>query len=287
MILIRATRLSVRTLAFADELGAAAGCEVAFILDGRHAVDVQTPRERILVTEAACNALGLHCPEDFAWRCGDYGLYLARRRFPYERHFWLFEHDVRLGGGGAALFAFFEPRPEIDLLACNYGSAGPGWYWHPHACARDVTPHRCMFGAVRISARALDRLLLVRRAHSRQWARRRLWPNDEALAATTLSNGAFACADLNAFGRVFYDDATWSLKGAPIRGETFDAPPDGKLYHPVLFGGEFDRGNTTAATEKAPLRGTSGLPERVKRRVLRALLSLRRWHGAPAQPLRS
>jgi hypothetical protein len=83
----------------AEELAAASGQEVAFILDGRHPVKTFTPRPKIMLTADACSVLGLYCPSDFGWRCGDYGVYLARQRLPDVEHFWLVEDDIRIAGG--------------------------------------------------------------------------------------------------------------------------------------------------------------------------------------------
>lgn len=278
MILVRATRLGASTMAFADELAAASKRDVAFVLDGRHPVIAETARGKLLLTEAACRELGLYCPENFSWRCGDYGLYLARLRFPAQRHFWLLEHDIRLAGGPAAdFFRYFDDRPETDLLACAYGKATPDWGWYPHARARDVTPYRSLFGVVRVSARSLDLLLSTRRAHSRRWMRRKRWPNDEAFVATTLSQGGFVCRDINGFGRAFYDPRTLSLT-TPIRGETFSPRHDGvRIYHPVLFGDDFNRGNTTAAYMKTAPSRASRLRDWIVTRGLGSLLSMQRW----------
>lgn len=279
MILVRATRLSSTALELADALAAGSAEEVAFVLDGRHPPAVRTRRTALMLTREACSGLGLFCPPDFAWRCGDYGLYLARARFPGERHFWLLEHDVRLAGGDVAeFFRFFEAQPAVDYLACAYRRASRDWGWYPHACARDVVPYRSLFGVVRLSARALDFLLHVRRAQAQRWARRKRWPNDEAFVATTLSNAGYECKDLNAFGRRLYDEASFSLT-RPIRGETFqpDAAAGLRIYHPVLFGEDFARGNVTAAYLKAPPPGALRLRIWLASQALGAVLSTQRW----------
>jgi hypothetical protein len=280
MILVRATRLTPHALELADALASASQEAVAFVLDGRHPLTVRTARPKVLVTEASCRALGLFCPHNFPWRCGDYGLYLARARFPGERHFWLLEDDMRLAGGPAAdFFRFFEPHAGVDLLACRYARATADWGWYPYARARDVTPHRCLFGIVRLSARALDVLLEIRRSHSRRWARRKRWPNDEGFVATSLSQGGFCCRDINDFGRVFYDDESLSLT-APIRGESFSPRRGGvKIYHPVLFGEDFERGNVTAAYDKRPPGRWNRLRDVITTRGFGFLLARHRWNA--------
>jgi hypothetical protein len=75
--------------------------------------------------------------------------------------------------------------------------------------------------------------------HGRLQRRRLLWPNDEALVATTLLNGGFVCRDFNDFGREFYREESF-YHGSPIDGDHFQ--PDChqiQLAHPVLFGASY------------------------------------------------
>jgi hypothetical protein len=273
LILVRATILSETTLAMADDLAAVSGQEVAFILDGRNPVTMATSRPIIKLTADACSALGLYCPPDFAWRCGDYGIYLARQQFPGATHLWLLEYDIRIAGGRvAAFFETFERRPEIDFLACNYRRASPDWDWYFNASGRDVLTFRCTFGIIRLSASAIDGLLAKRVQQAKISLRRRLCPNDEGFVATTLSNGEFSCADFNDFGRVFYNDNTMSLH-IPVRGETF-APnmPGPMIHHPILWGADYERGNASRA-EKPKLGRVMAL----KKWTLQRLNSISKW----------
>jgi hypothetical protein len=234
----------------ADELAAASGQAVAFVLDGRNPVKISSSRPTIMLTADVCSALGLCCPSDFAWRCGDYGIYLARQRFPEVEHFWLIEHDIRIAGGRpATFFETFENQRQIDFLACNYRRASLDWDWYFNSSGRDVLTFRCNFGIVRLSARAIDLLLMKRVHQAKITQRRKLCPNDEGFVATTLSNGDFRCADFNDFGQIFYDDETLSLD-APMRGETFaPATSSPMIYHPVLWGADYERGNASGAAK--------------------------------------
>src|ERR1700761_6427725 len=128
----------------ADELAVASGQEVAFVLDGRNPVKICSSWPIIMLTRDACSNLGLCCPSDFAWRCGDYGIYLARQEIPEVEHFWLMEHDIRIAGGRpSTFFAPFENSPQIDLLACNSRRASLDWDWYFNASGRDVLTFRC------------------------------------------------------------------------------------------------------------------------------------------------
>lgn len=222
----------------ARRLEQASACPVALIADARSgAVDRADP-DVVALSSAACGALGLFCPPDFAWRCGDYGYYLARRRYPATCYFWLIETDVGFYGGDAAeFFAFFAERARgVDLLAAQLRRADHSWYWTAFARARDVVPFRCLFPITRLSKRAIDAALTRRVAQGRWPQRRWLWPNDEALIATTLANGAFLCRDFNDFGASFYSDESFFF-GAPLQGERLQLEAPGvRLVHPVLFG---------------------------------------------------
>jgi hypothetical protein len=257
----------------ADELAAASGQDVVFVLDGRHPVRISTSRPTIMLTADACSALSLYCPSDFAWRCGDYGIYLARQRFPEIPYFWLLEHDIRIAGGQpTAFFETFENQPQIDFLACNYRRANPDWDWYFNASGRDILTFRCTFGIVRLSARAIDRLFAKRVEQAKISQRRKLCPNDEGFVATTLSNGDFGCADFNDFGQIFYDNKTLSLH-TPVRGETF-APTTSSpmIYHPVLWGADYERGNASGAAK--PKLGPVAI---LKKSVRQRLSSMSKW----------
>ena len=118
-ILVRTTRIAADELALARRLQQASAAPVALVADARSGAVDGTDPDVIALSSAACQALQLFCPPDFAWRCGDYGYYLARRRYPTTERFWLIETDVAIYGGETeAFFAFFAERArEVDLLA--------------------------------------------------------------------------------------------------------------------------------------------------------------------------
>jgi hypothetical protein len=237
LILLRATTLDRTNLEFANSLAAMSGAPVAFLLDGRHEIALPTQRPIISLTKAACEDLGLYCPADFAWRCGDYGLYLARRQFPDVRQFWIVEHDVRIFGRDPGnFFDTFRYLADLDFVGAYLTTAPKDWFWTAHASGIGITSYRCFFPVVRISARAVDALLAKRREHSRVASRRKMWPNDEGFVATTLSNRGFVCRDLNDFDRPFYDEQSFSFY-EPIDGASVQSGEgDTRLMHPVLFG---------------------------------------------------
>jgi hypothetical protein len=274
-VLVRTTRVDADALALAQRLQRASAAPVALIADARSgAVDATGP-DVVALSSAACRALRLFCPPDFAWRCGDYGYYLARRRYPDTRHFWLIETDVAICGGDAAeFFAFFAARArDVDLLAAQLRPADHSWYWTQFARSRDLTAFRCLFPITRLSARAID-ATLARRIGQGRWPQRRwLWPNDEALIATTLMNGDFVCRDFNDFGTHFYSDDSFFF-GAPLQGERlqFDTPGP-RLLHPVLFGEAYTEKLAKLQQPEPPLSWS----ERYRRWLAAKLNACSRW----------
>jgi len=239
-LLIRTKEISRTVMELADELEAISRHPTTLIVDATDGAVRSEARAVIGLSKSACSALGLHCPADFAWRCGDYGYYLARRQFPEAELFWLIEADVRFYGSDPAhFFRFFASRPEVDFLAGSLIPADPSWFWRNTARGRDVAPYRCLFPVTRLSTRAVDAAFARRIEHGRRVSRRILWPNDEALVATTLMNGSFVSRDFNDFGPVFYSEETFYY-GMPLNGECLDlAPPGVQMAHPVLFGSEY------------------------------------------------
>lgn len=240
-ILIRTTGVDAPALALARRLQQASGAPVTLIADARSGAVEAVDPDVIALSSTACGALGLFCPADFAWRCGDYGYYLARRRYPAVQHFWLIETDVGIyGRDPAEFFDFFRARASaVDLLAAQLRRADSSWYWSQFARACDVPAYRCLFPITRLSSRAIDAALAKRIAHGRWPQRRWLWPNDEALIATTLMNGDFVCRDFNDFGSTLYSDESFFF-GAPLQGERLRIETEGpRLVHPVLFGAAY------------------------------------------------
>ena len=272
MILLRLARFSEETIAFAQRLRRESGMRVACIVDERNGpVDVGD-FDKVSLTRAACRAIGLHCPRDVGWRCGDYGFYLARLRYPDVRFFWLMEYDVRLRCLDLGeFFSRYAPdrgpaSVDHDLIAGYYRQAAGDWYWTHTMIARDRPVWRCLFPVVRLSARAIDTLHAERRAYARRPVRLANWPNDESFVATVLTRNGSRCADLNDFGATVYDRSTYSFD-EPIDGSALDdrATPV-RLYHPVLFGADLAR----KIKRMAWIDKGESVPRKVKRRLIGA-----------------
>ncbi len=198
-------------------------------------VDVGEHR-KISVTAAACRELGLHCPDDFAWRNGDYNLYLARKAFPAARYFWMVEPDVEHSFASFEQFvALFDRMPDIDLLTSHLLPADREWYWQRTIKDGPVSVHRCFFPLIRISSRAIDLCLKQRQKDRRSLYSRLFWPNDEALVATTVIRAGLKVADLNGAGAPVYTEDSFGYE--PLDGDDgwFRRTPN-QVYHPVLYG---------------------------------------------------
>jgi hypothetical protein len=186
--------------------------------------------------------LGLYgeCPKLY-WRCGDYGLYAARRALPGCTRFWLIEPDVRIRmGRPGAMFDRFDADPS-DLIVSWFAPADPTWDWG--RTMDDGGPvWRCLFPLLRIGASAIDALYEARLEMSARFASEgrdpQFWPNDEVFTATTLMRQGFSCRDLNAESAV-YDPQTfgywWPMSDRQVR----EQGQDGAIYHPVLNGDRY------------------------------------------------
>ena len=284
VILFRTQDVDAPLAAFAAQLRDWSGMPVAFIVDERKGVaTVPDWAAKVSLSERSCRELGLYCPKDFAWRCGDYGLYLARHANPDVDRFWLIENDVRITGTDPAdFFAFFAARDE-DFLASYIGPAPTDWYWHDSLLSRDRTPHKCFFPLCRISARALDGLLAARQSHSCSWSRRRFWPNDEGFVATGLIGDGFACADFNDFGRRFYDTSAFHFETI-ADGDALPACQDAVcLLHPVLYGDALARKRARLLARHERPSALARLGSRLDRKLGLSAIARRRnaardWH---------
>lgn len=273
MILLRTSRVDATIEALADQFERASGEPVALLVDERGGV-AKTERRKISLTRAACKALGLYLPPDFAWSCGDYGFYLARAQFPDETHFWMIEHDVRISGDAARFFAAWRARAKVDFVAAQIGPADSDWWWRPTVTAADAAPRRCFFPVVRLSARAIDLLGAKRRQHARRPFRRALWPNDEGFAATTAAAAGLTMADLNDAGERFYDAETFSYTNIIDGAHVAERQTGARLLHPVLAGDDLAR-----KRERMQAETTKTLPlhERACRKLARLANGASKW----------
>jgi len=196
---------------------------------------------KVSITREGIAELGLFAGvQKLLWRCGDYGLYVARKALPQYDGFWLIEPDVRLRSERPCdILSRFPGPEEVDFLAGRLRPAEIDWDWTKTMDPVAGPIWRCLFALVRVSARALDLLLDARRALTEERLALRAdpiaWPNDEAFVASTLARIGAPIRDLNAFGQV-YDEAGFSF-WFPLSDRELEASGrDGWIYHPVLNG---------------------------------------------------
>jgi hypothetical protein len=274
-LILRTQVFGERERAFLAKLQADTGFSAAVAADETRTTLDCAPYAKISVTPARAASLGLYCPADFGWRCGDYALYLARHGMPEMDHFWIVEPDVRFAFSNYAdIFGLFDNSPEADLISPDLRLSGADHLWHPTMRQRTPNVYRCCFGLARFSARALDLCLAERRRdRTNPWARL-MWPNDESFTASIVIAAGLDARDMNSFGRVLYTVDTFGFFTVR-QGETFDdwAQP-GLIYHPVLWGEDYSRKVTKMA------RGVP-LHEVIRLKILRGIMIKRyqRWLG--------
>lgn len=242
------TVILIRTAGFDERLGEVARrieqkttYPVCLVVDEtRGTVVVPATVRKISVNDGAIAALRLLAPDGFSWRCGDYPFYLARQCFPDARWFWQLEPDVKINfADEAEFFRRYTVYPEIDLIAPYLREAEPHWGWRSTMEPFASVVYRCFFPLVRLSARAVDHLLLRRQALTaffEQGQATHAWPNDEAFVATELRSAPLVCADLNFNGLVCSPSQFEYYRAF---SEAYFVEYDNRVYHSVLHGPAF------------------------------------------------
>jgi hypothetical protein len=254
-----------------------ADCEFALVVDETKGEVETSGLPKVAITNAGLDRLGLYRGfEGPAWRCGDYGLALAREKFGGCGLYWLIEHDVRLGFDSAAeFFDLFRDESATDFFGAELRAADAGWFWRASMAARYPTVYRCLFPIVRLSSRALDHLAAGRRRMYAAAAANpeALWPNDEAFTATELMNNGFACRDFNSLGAPLYDRSSFSFE-RPMAQSDFESRKVGRLLcHPVLCGDQLFQKIYSMTRSNGDVEGAVRIVER---------LAGREWSAADA-----
>jgi hypothetical protein len=266
VILLRTHKLSGEIKRFGERLAAESGIRLVYLMDeNQQSFDV-SPFEKTKFTSGLIRELGLHTPHGYAWRCGDYGLYLAAKQFPDVRYFWLIEYDVRIHTK-ESMRGFFDRYAALnaDLIAPKLERKGQDWWWFPTMRSGNKPVYGCLFSCIRVSAPLIAAALEERKRISRSPIYKLFWPNDESLIATVAARRGFKSIDLNDSGVLTYTDQSFSFE-SPISGDVLEAEAaDGLIYHPVLYGAEYE------AKSRRLARPTT-LKERSQRK-LRNLLS--------------
>ncbi len=240
VILLRTHRFNEQERAFAHRMTMQTGLQVHIVADETRGTVETAPFGKISFQPGILQSLRLHCPPDAAWRCGDYGFYLARKTLPDVGYFWLVEPDVRFGFTSYGdLFDGFN-NVSADFIAPFVKRAEREHFWQP--TMRWMTPSvfRCFFAFCRMSAAAADYCLEQRRQLRWHPAARIMWPNDETFVSTILVRGGFSVRDLNDFGRRLVTEDSFGFLNVQQGERLEQAAPDGLVHHPVLSGAEFE-----------------------------------------------
>lgn len=250
LILLRTTRVGPRERAFADELAQGSGLDVVHLVDGRHGPVPDEKRPVLAITEEACHELALPLVDHWIWRCGDYGLYLAKAQYPNTPYFWLIEGDVRFSRASDPFFATMA-QSNADLLAGYLAPADRDWFWHPHGRGRDVTPYRCLYSAIRVSSRLVAAMLEKRQRHGRSPFRRTLWSNDEVFTATTAVHGPFTAKDFNDVSGPWYTSDYFEYSVTLDGDHLPEFGPRTQLLHSVRYGVDYQTRKTNPPLDQA------------------------------------
>jgi len=240
-LLIRTHFVDERLMAFADRLAAGGVFDVYALADETRGVLDFGRLPKVSLTAETIGDLGLYAEApNLLWRCGDYGLYAARKALPQYDAFWMIEPDVRLKADRPCdILARFPGPDSADFLAGRLRPADSDWDWDATMSAEDGPVWRCLFALVRVSARAIDLLYDARRRlgaeRIAQGADPKTWPNDEAFVATTLARSGVIMHDLNDFGQV-YDEIGFSYWFPVSERELEATGRENWVYHPVLSG---------------------------------------------------
>jgi hypothetical protein len=269
VILLRVTSVGPHERDLADQLASASDLQVAFLVDGRRGPIPVEARPVVALTDDAIDALGLYRTDDYAWRCGDYGVYLARAMFPHAEAFWVIEGDVRVSGDRPADFFSAMRSSEADLIVghLSRATAQNNW-WYFHGRGRNVTPYKCLFSVARISARLADVLVRTRRNQGLSYWRRVRWPNDEIFVATTAVKEGFGVSDINGIHGQWYWPEKYSYD-VTIDGDQMPRDAKVQLLHSVRWQGR-----------STPRGLNADVPENywpLRRRIATLLLPLLRW----------
>lgn len=263
-VLIRTHYADEQLRAFAATLRSERMFDVYALVDEtRGAVDLgDIPKIAVSMEAAAELGLCVATP-NLLWRCGDYGLYLARRALPGYDAFWMIEPDVRLWSAApSSILSKFPPPDEADFLAAHLRPAEPDWNWGRTMDLADGPVWRCLFALVRLSGRALDAMLVERRRLSALAAEKgadpAFWPNDEVFTASTLVRKGFVCRDFNNFGRI-YEPVGFSFWIPLSERELAASGQEGWIYHPVLSGQRYFLKLFRLASEQGNLDGLERL----------------------------
>lgn len=167
------------------------------------------------------------------WLCGDYFYYAFLNKITAD-YYWLIETDVRFTFDNAGGFFNQFSTNNADALLCNFLPANEDWYWSTHAKLIDLKPYKCFFPLSRLSKKAIIHCQLERRNLTKKCVSNNLihlYPNDEALVATTMSKYQLNVDSMTEKFPEFFQFFTYT--SMILNTDYLDKFPNNKILHPV------------------------------------------------------
>ena len=207
------------------------------------------------------------------WYCGDYAVYFSYCQIPDYDYYVMLEYDVHLVDrtplvieGLINRLGFGSALP-VDFVGCRCGKGSFETGWGVTVAGRYPEAHLCQFPFVVLSRRAVEYLLIERRAERTDPTRLMFC---EAFVPSALKAGGFHCVDINSVLPGTVTESTFRIpdvRGPMLLGQRLDLAPSIKLLHPVYDEPAFlkyhlDRAQqpSDSATLTALLAEGSGLP---------------------------
>jgi hypothetical protein len=213
------------------------GSAVRIVFHGRPD-GMALPAPVVDLSDGRLEDLGLRPVPDWGWRCGDYALHALRAAAPDADHYWMIEPDVWFSGNPAAFFGQTDALTQ-DLLGVRIEPLRPD-----HRFTRGlagIAPHRTIFALIRLSGRAIDRLLPLRQAYGRSGVGARFFSNDEVFVTSSiLADPDLTSASLADLMPDWFPEG--SMRTDPdILLETLDSAAGQGVFHPVRGRASFRR----------------------------------------------
>jgi hypothetical protein len=250
LIAVRTHQADAASLAAYDRYATVPGASVTFSCDERAGVLDMGGRRKTGFDLAWLAQAGLFAHPQCGWRCGDYNFYRLRQAYPDFDYYWLIEPDVVINVTDIGAFFAGFTADHADYLCGRFGPRQPHWDWHAEVAPDYPEVYGGVFPITRLSGKAIDFLFAERQRLTRAITPVKpvRWPNDESFVASALMQHGFACADLNAEGRVVRTEA--SLRTGAVHDASWvqTLGADGLIYHPVRdLGGILAKAETALA----------------------------------------
>ncbi|WP_127363755.1 hypothetical protein [Brevibacterium linens] len=191
---------------------------------------------------------------DVGWRCGDY-CYLAVSEAVDFDFIWLIEPDVAANFKFDFLLSGVGDN-DADLIGSSLRLRSSTWPWFKSmAELGHAEVHSVFFPLTRVSRELVGMIRdqRVEMSMSFRSGNQGLYPNDEAVTATTAIEGGFSTLNLQDVFSDMFSHFRWGVKWLyPDVFENFDQP---KMVHPAVDGSDYARYLRKLISESSSNRG--------------------------------